>query len=127
MEELVKQAFLCVDVVGPQVMEGRYDFMGPDETIYLPSAWQTLVHPGISITMHLWPLDSAKAKAFGMLPRWPGARLPGMGLGPPPPPGRLGPSPFVRIVPNSSSSVGRTPDNGILHIPTSRDKAKKSR
>ncbi|KAH7198805.1 uncharacterized protein B0J16DRAFT_360480 [Fusarium flagelliforme] len=30
MEELIKQAFMQVDVLGPHVMEGHYDLMGPD-------------------------------------------------------------------------------------------------
>ncbi|XP_014562342.1 hypothetical protein COCVIDRAFT_57153, partial [Bipolaris victoriae FI3] len=45
MEELIKQAFLHVDVIGPHVQEGHYDLVGPDGQVILPQVWQSLVQP----------------------------------------------------------------------------------
>jgi hypothetical protein len=36
MEELINQAFLHVDVVGPHVIHGHYDVIGPNGEIILP-------------------------------------------------------------------------------------------
>jgi hypothetical protein len=57
MEELIKQAFLHVDVVGQQVQEGYYDLVAPDGEIILPSVWEKVVQPDLSITMRMWPLE----------------------------------------------------------------------
>jgi hypothetical protein len=56
MEELIKQAFLHVDVIGPHVHEGHYDLVGPDGEIILPQVWETMVQPDWTITMHMWPM-----------------------------------------------------------------------
>lgn len=56
MEELIKQAFLHVDIIGPHVQEGHYDLVGPDGEIILPQIWDTVVQPDWSITMHMWPI-----------------------------------------------------------------------
>ncbi|EXK26263.1 hypothetical protein FOMG_17165 [Fusarium oxysporum f. sp. melonis 26406] len=57
IEDLIKQAFVQVDVLGPHVMEGHYDLIGPDGTIILPSIWEELVEPEVAITMTMWPMD----------------------------------------------------------------------
>ncbi|KAK4453880.1 hypothetical protein QBC34DRAFT_393629 [Podospora aff. communis PSN243] len=57
MEELIKQAFLHVEVVGPQVQEGHYDLIGPDGEILIPTVWDKVIQPDWSITMHMWPLE----------------------------------------------------------------------
>jgi hypothetical protein len=56
MEELIKQAFLHVDVIGPHVHEGHYDLVGPDGEIILPQVWETMIQPDWAVTMHMWPL-----------------------------------------------------------------------
>jgi hypothetical protein len=56
MEELIKQAFLHVDVLGEHVREGHYDLVGPDGEIILPQVWETMVQADWTITMHMWPL-----------------------------------------------------------------------
>jgi hypothetical protein len=56
MEELIKQAFLHVDVIGPHVHEGHYDLVGPDGEIILPQIWETMIQPDWAITMHMWPM-----------------------------------------------------------------------
>lgn len=86
MEELIKQAFLHVDVLGPHVQEGHYDLIGPNGDIILPEIWEQVIEPGWAITMHMWPMDKAP------LPSRPHAmpafshRPPGMSQPPPPPP-----------------------------------------
>lgn len=56
MEELIKQAFLNVEVIGPHVHEGHYDLVDPDGEIILPQVWETVVQPDWAITMHMWPM-----------------------------------------------------------------------
>ena len=90
MEELIKQAFMQVDVLGPHVQEGHYDLIGPDGEILLPSVWEKVVQPDWAITMTMWPMD--KAPSLG--PRIPaGMHHPGVRHGMPPPP----PMPGVRM------------------------------
>ncbi|EED21760.1 conserved hypothetical protein [Talaromyces stipitatus ATCC 10500] len=56
MEELIRQAFLHVDVIGPHVAEGHYDLVGPSGDIILPQVWETVIEPDWTITMHMWPI-----------------------------------------------------------------------
>ena len=56
MEELIKQAFLHVDIIGPHVHQGHYDLVGPDGEIILPQVWETMIQPDWAITMHMWPM-----------------------------------------------------------------------
>lgn len=56
MEDLIKQAFLNVDVIGPHVQEGHYDLIGPSGEIILPQAWEDVIEPDMAITMHMWPM-----------------------------------------------------------------------
>ena len=56
MEELIRQAFLHVDVLGPHVQEGHYDLIGPNGELILPQVWETTVEPGWEISMHMWPM-----------------------------------------------------------------------
>ncbi|KAI1942341.1 hypothetical protein LOZ57_005365 [Ophidiomyces ophidiicola] len=56
MEELIRQAFLHIDVLGQHVADGHYDLIGPNGDIILPQVWETVVEPDWSITMHMWPI-----------------------------------------------------------------------
>lgn len=56
MEDLIKQAFLHIEVIGPHVAEGHYDLVGPNGDIILPQVWETVVEPDWTITMHMWPI-----------------------------------------------------------------------
>ena len=56
MEDLIRQAFLHVEVIGPHVAEGHYDLVGPNGEIILPQVWETMVEPDWTITMHMWPM-----------------------------------------------------------------------
>jgi hypothetical protein len=53
MEELIKQASLHVDVIGP------HDLVGPDGEIILPRIWETMIQPDWVITMHMWPMPDS--------------------------------------------------------------------
>jgi hypothetical protein len=77
MEELIKQAFLHVDVIGPHVHEGHYDLVGPDGEIILPQVWETMIQPDWAITMHMWPMPE---------PPPPPPEPPKEAFPPPPPP-----------------------------------------
>ncbi|KAL8829893.1 MAG: hypothetical protein Q9170_005978 [Blastenia crenularia] len=56
MEDLIRQAFLHVEVIGPHVADGHYDLVGPNGEIILPQVWQTMIEPDWVITMHMWPM-----------------------------------------------------------------------
>jgi hypothetical protein len=68
MEELIKQAFLQVETLGPHVQEGHYDLIGPNGEIILPSVWEKVVEPDWAITMTMWPIE-----------KMPPPRMPGPG------------------------------------------------
>ena len=63
MEELIKQAFVQVEDLGPHVQDGRYDLTGPDGEIILPQVWDIVVRPDWEVTMHLWPMEEEKKKS----------------------------------------------------------------
>lgn len=56
MEELIRQVFLHVEIIGPHVAEGHYDLIGPNGDIILPQVWETVVEPDWTVTMHMWPI-----------------------------------------------------------------------
>ena len=60
MEDLIRQAFLHVDIIGPHVAEGHYDLIGPNQEIILPGVWETVIEPDWTITMHMWPMPEPK-------------------------------------------------------------------
>lgn len=75
MEGLIRQAFMHVELVGPHVMEGHFDLIGPDGEIILPTVWETIIKPDFNIEMQMWPLpelERAKAARAGP-PGVPGA------------------------------------------------------
>lgn len=76
MEELIRQAFLHVEVIGPHVAEGHYDLVGPSGDIILPQVWETVVEPDWTITMHMWPIPEK--------PKEPDPPLAGEAPAPPP-------------------------------------------
>jgi hypothetical protein len=53
MEELIRQAFAHVEGLGPHVMAGKYDLIGPHGEIILPKIWETTIEPDWSISMHM--------------------------------------------------------------------------
>ncbi|KAK0641160.1 hypothetical protein B0T16DRAFT_419321 [Cercophora newfieldiana] len=87
IEELIQQAFLHVEIVGPQVQEGHYDLIGPDGEILLPPVWERLVQPDWSVNMHMWPMDRMPGRPT--LP-WPTRPMGGLRHGGVPPLGHRG-------------------------------------
>lgn len=63
MEDLIKQAFLHVEVIGPHVNEGHYDLVGPNGDIILPQAWESVIEPDWMIIMHMWPIPETQNAA----------------------------------------------------------------
>lgn len=151
MEDLIKQAFQSVDVIGPQVQRGQFDLIGPNGEIILPQVWEKVVQPDWQITMVMWPLAEKPGprppehpgfrlhrNSTGGMPRGahgvprgahgisvpPAARRPGAGgpMQPPPPPDWHGAPP--RPPGMRSGSLG----NGGVDIVTvdKKDRGKKS-
>ncbi|KAL8917837.1 MAG: hypothetical protein Q9208_007725 [Pyrenodesmia sp. 3 TL-2023] len=97
MEDLIRQAFLHVEVIGPHVAEGHYDLVGPNGEIILPQVWETMIEPDWVVTMHMWPMPEppppppappeGAADVVIEVPPADGAVPP-----PPPPPPGTGPS-----------------------------------
>jgi hypothetical protein len=133
MEGLIKQALLHVDIIGPHVHQGHYDLVGPDGEIVLSQVWSTMVQPGWSVTMHMWPMPEPREEPSAPLPTAPpliekGSSskhnkptmlpdsmvdlpppppLPPMGAGgapPPSPPAGSGLPPGVMVIPAPSTS-----------------------
>lgn len=120
MEELIRQAFIHVETIGPHVQDGHYDLLGPNGEIILPQVWETVVEPDWTITMHMWPMpEPEKPKTPPLMPLMPpfppeggllnlddllpipvkkpkgkGAKKPKPPAAPPAPP----PAPFVPII-----------------------------
>ena len=102
MEDLIRQAFMHVEVIGPHVADGHYDLVGPNGEIILPQVWETMIEPDWAITMHMWPLPEQPKgppenpniiEADPRIGR-PGPRRNRAERGPiPPPSGRRGPPP----------------------------------
>ena len=62
MEYLIKEAFVYIETIGPQVADGRYDLVGPYGEIIMNHVWEALIQPGWEITMHLWPMQELPAE-----------------------------------------------------------------
>jgi hypothetical protein len=68
VEELIRQALLHMEGLGPHVAEGHYDLIGPKGEIILPRVWETTIKPDWSISMHMWPMPEPPRKPIGLLP-----------------------------------------------------------
>ncbi|KAK4172856.1 hypothetical protein QBC36DRAFT_68346 [Triangularia setosa] len=86
MSDLIKQAFLHIEVLGPHVHQGRYDLISPSGEIILPTLWEKTIEPGWAVTMHMWPMDplSHRSSGVGSVHQGPGP-LGGPTQRPPPP------------------------------------------
>lgn len=118
MDELIQQAFLHVDVIGPHVRNGHYDLVGPNGEIILKQVWESVIQPDWQITMHMWPLPEPKGPPPGMFvgghpgmdrPRSGGQRHSRHGIPVPPSHHRGGPGPSG---PGPGPSGGRPPPMG---------------
>ncbi|KAE9365823.1 hypothetical protein N431DRAFT_487728 [Stipitochalara longipes BDJ] len=68
VEELINQAFSHIDILDVHVNAGHYDLVGPSGEIILPAAWEAMVEPGWSVTMHMWPMPELKGPPPGPPP-----------------------------------------------------------
>ena len=57
MRKLIEAAFRHVDMIGPHVLKGYFDLVGPGGTIILPEVWEDMIEPGMAIVMTMWPVD----------------------------------------------------------------------
>lgn len=62
MEQIIRQTFAHVNVIGPLVAQGHYDLIGPSGEIILPQVWETTVEPDWSVTMHMWPVEEPPSR-----------------------------------------------------------------
>lgn len=88
MKTLIESAFDQVHVVGPHVMEGRFDIIGShsaigpnaalekDGKIILPEVWEDFIQPGMAVAMAMWPMDQPKPEQKVSLPRVRGLNFP---------------------------------------------------
>ncbi|KAM7212468.1 hypothetical protein V8F06_012155 [Rhypophila decipiens] len=129
MEELIKQAFLHVDVIGPHVQQGHYDLMGPDGTIILPQCWEMLVRPGMAISMAIWPMEKPPLRHQRHPPPPPGWP-PGRPWPPPPPPppagAPLGPSGWTGPTPRPPAPPSGRPEDIVIDVEPRRPTKKKA-
>ncbi|KAF2852036.1 hypothetical protein T440DRAFT_447561 [Plenodomus tracheiphilus IPT5] len=68
LEELIKQAFRHIDIIGRHVHEGHYDLEGPDGKTILPQAWDRVIQPDWAITMHMWPMPEPPPQPASLPP-----------------------------------------------------------
>jgi hypothetical protein len=54
MEELIRQAFLNIESHYSRVNQGCYDLLGPNSEFILPGEWETIIEPGMAVSMHMW-------------------------------------------------------------------------
>ncbi len=57
MQTLVRQSFLHVEILGPYVADGLYDLLDSEGTIILPQVWDSVIEPGQTVGMQLWPIS----------------------------------------------------------------------
>jgi hypothetical protein len=62
MEDIIRQALVPVEYIGPYVADGRYDLIGPNGDIILPQAWEIIIQPDMAINMHMWPMPEPPKK-----------------------------------------------------------------
>jgi hypothetical protein len=134
MEELIRQAFLHVEEIGPHVADGHYDLVGPTGEIILPQVWETVIQPDLAITMYMWSIPeklrglpdgvhivdvqptrrppNPAGRRVARAPTPPGGHL--RGSSPPPPSGWIGTAPErANIRPPDEIVVIETDDNSI--------------
>ncbi|KAF2185409.1 hypothetical protein K469DRAFT_159724 [Zopfia rhizophila CBS 207.26] len=84
MESLLNRAFTHGRPFKARVQDGEYDLIGPDRDIILPQFWESMIQPGWTITMRMWPVNEpsrSRESSFNatqslMLHKTPGRPLP---------------------------------------------------
>jgi hypothetical protein len=54
MEELLRQSFSVIESHRSRVNEGYYDLLGPNKEFISPEEWETMIKPGMVVSVHLW-------------------------------------------------------------------------
>ncbi|RBR15705.1 hypothetical protein FVER53590_13369 [Fusarium verticillioides] len=60
MEDMIKEAFMRVDVLYPHILERHYDLTGPEGNTIHPLKWESTVEPGMQVVMTMWPMVSTE-------------------------------------------------------------------
>ncbi|KAJ4115365.1 hypothetical protein NW768_011217 [Fusarium equiseti] len=58
MEQKIKEALGQHEVLGPQILSGHYDVIGPTGSIIMPNCWRFVIKPGMDITMIIPPISN---------------------------------------------------------------------
>lgn len=124
MEDLIKQAFLHVEVIGPHVAEGHYDLVGPNGEIILPQVWETMVEPDWVITMHMWPIPEPPPPppAPPKVEEPPPEEIPPSLPEDPPPPPPAPENPEIIIVPEGLAPILPSGDPSSANITLAKKK-----
>ena len=56
ISQLITQAFTHIEGLDDHVSQGRFDLVAPDGSLILPSLWNSMVRPGMEVSMTIWPL-----------------------------------------------------------------------
>lgn len=125
MEDLIRQAFLHVEIIGPHVAEGHYDLVGPGGDIILPQVWETVVEPDWTITMHMWPMPEPPPPEEVPVVDVPAAPPPDEGVPPPPPEAPAAPSGAV-VDPAGGAQSAWLDDSNLANVGIGKPKATKA-
>jgi hypothetical protein len=60
MEDMIKEAFMRVDVLYPHILARHYDLASPDGNTIHPLKWESTVEPGMQVVMTMWPMVSTE-------------------------------------------------------------------
>jgi hypothetical protein len=64
MERLIRQAFVNVDTMIEHIDEGKYDLCNGNGEVILPAYWESIIQPGWTVTMHMWPMPESFPSDF---------------------------------------------------------------
>ena len=62
IDGLIRALFQDMGDIGIAVFKGRYDLMNPQNEVISPHSWETLLQPGWTITMRMWPIHVPEGK-----------------------------------------------------------------
>ncbi|KAF5981882.1 hypothetical protein FCOIX_4021 [Fusarium coicis] len=60
MEDMIKEAFMRVDVLYPHILARHYDLASPDGNTIHPLKWESTVEPGMQVIMTMRPMVSTE-------------------------------------------------------------------
>ncbi|KAL9627859.1 MAG: hypothetical protein Q9164_007466, partial [Protoblastenia rupestris] len=62
IDGLIRALFQDMGDIGIAVFKGHYDLMNPHDEVISPHSWETLLQPGWTITMRMWPIHVPEGK-----------------------------------------------------------------